>query len=102
MQNLKDDGREGIDGVETVKVSGTIEAAIIDPVIPTLGQGGGTLPITLWIADVAPSATPTSVPSDAPSPGTGPNLVRMVVEKGDGNVDVTLSAWAKPVEIPSP
>jgi hypothetical protein len=40
--------------VATVKISGTIDAAVIDPVVPTLGQGGGTLPITLWIADVAP------------------------------------------------
>jgi LppX_LprAFG lipoprotein len=102
VQNPKVDGKETIDGVATVKVSGTIDANVIDPVIPTLGQGGGTLPITLWIADVALAATPTSIPSDQPSPGTGPNLVRMMVNKDQGSVEVTLSNWAKPVTIPSP
>jgi LppX_LprAFG lipoprotein len=102
VQNPKVDGKETINGVATVKVSGTIDANVVDPVIPTLGQGGGTLPITLWIADVPPAATPTSIPSEQPSPGTGPNLVRMVVNKDQGSVDVTLSNWAKPVTIPSP
>jgi lipoprotein LprG len=103
VQNPTVDGKETIDGVATVKVSGTIDAAVIDPVVPTLGQGGGTLPISLWIADVAPAATlTTSLASDAPSPGNGPNLVRMVVNKDQGSVDVTLSAWEKPVNIPSP
>ena len=102
VQNPKVDGKETVDGVATVKVSGTIDASLIDPVIPSLGQGGGTLPITLWIADVSPAATTTSIPSDQPSPGTGPNLVRMSVTKDQGSVDVTLSNWAKPVTIPSP
>jgi hypothetical protein len=102
VQNPKVDGKETINGVATVKISGTIDSAVIDPVIPTLGQGGGTLPITLWIADVPPAATPTSIPSDQPSPGTGPNLVRMMVNRDQGSVDVTLSNWAKPVTIPSP
>ena len=105
VQNPKVETRETINGVATVKVSGTIDASIIDPVVPTLGQGGGQLPITLWIADVFPTgtATPTTtLASEAPSPGTGPNLVRMVVDKDQGSVDVTLSNWAKPVDIPSP
>jgi hypothetical protein len=103
VKNPKVDGKETIDGVATVKVSGTIDAAVIDPVVPTLGQGGGELPITLWIAEVAAPTTPrTSIPSDAPSPGNGPNLVRFDVKKDQGNVNVTLSNWAKPVTIPSP
>jgi hypothetical protein len=104
VQNPKVDGKETIDGVATIKISGTIQASVIDPVIPTIGQGGGSLPITLWIADVAPPAgsPPTSVPSDAPSPGTGPNLVQMQVNKDQGSVNVTFSNWAKPVTIPNP
>jgi hypothetical protein len=104
VQNPTVQGKETINGVATVKVTGTIDAAVIDPVVPTLGQGGGTLPITLWIADVTPpsaSAT-TTLPSEASSPGTGPNLVQMVVNKGQGSVTVTLSNWAKPVDIPTP
>ena len=106
IRSVKDptvQGRETVDGVATVKVSGTIEASVIDPLAPTLGEGGGTLPITLWIADVMkPGSVPTSLPSDAPSPGTGPNLVKMTVQKDQGSVELILSAWAKPVEIPKP
>ena len=102
VQNPKVDGKETVNGVATVKVSGTIDASVIDPVIPTLGQGGGSLPITLWIADVTPAATTTTIPSDQPSPGNGPNLVQMQVTKDQGSVNVAFSNWAKPVTIPSP
>jgi lipoprotein LprG len=100
----KDGGKEDVDGVATVKVSGMIDAAIVDPIVPSMGQGGGQLPITLWIADVPPPAgpPPTTLPSEAPSDGKGPNLVRVVIEKDAGSVDVTLSKWAVPVTIPSP
>lgn len=103
VKNPKDEGKEDADGVAVVKISGTVDAAIVDPIVPSLGQGGGELPITLWIADVPPPADqPTSLPSEEPSPGTGPNLVRFVIEKDAGSVDVTLSKWAEPVTIPSP
>lgn len=103
VKNPKDEGKEDADGVAVVKISGMIDAAVVDPVVPSLGQGGGELPITLWIADVPPPADqPTSLPSEQPSPGTGPNLVRFVIEKDAGSVDVTLSKWAEPVTIPSP
>ena len=36
-------GNENINGVATVKVTGKIDAAVIDPVIPQIGKGGGTL-----------------------------------------------------------
>ena len=104
VQDPKDDGKEDVAGIATVKVSGTIDAAIIDPIVPSMGQGGGQLPITLWIADVPPPAgpPPTALPSEAPSEGKGPNLVRVVIEKDAGSVDVTLSKWAVPVTIPTP
>jgi hypothetical protein len=102
VQNPKVDGKDTINGVAVVKISGTIDAAVVDKVVPKLGEGATTLPITLYTADVAPAATPTSIASDAPSPGTGPNLVRFVVTKDQGNVQVTLSNWGKPVTIPNP
>jgi hypothetical protein len=106
IRSMKDptvEERETVDGVATVKVSGTIDASVIDPLAPSLGDGGGTLPITVWIADVVkPGTPPPSLPSDAPSPGTGPNLVKMSVQKDQGSVELNLSAWAKPVEIPKP
>ena len=102
VQDPKADARETVEGVDTVKITGTIDAGILDPVIPRIGEGGGTLPITLWIADVAPPAEgdATTVPSEAPSEGVGPNLVKFVVEKGDGTATVVLSKWAEPVSIP--
>lgn len=103
VKDPKEEGKEDADGVPSVKVSGTIDAAVVDPIVPSLGAGGGELPITLWIADVAPPADqPSTLPSEEPSPGTGPNLVRFVIEKDAGSVDVTFSKWAVPVTIPSP
>ncbi|MCV7115689.1 LppX_LprAFG lipoprotein, partial [Mycolicibacterium setense] len=37
----------------------------------------------------------------APEPPAA-NLVRMVVDKGQGNVEITLSNWGVPVTIPNP
>ncbi|WP_067829586.1 LppX_LprAFG lipoprotein [Nocardia inohanensis] len=103
IQNPKAEAREKVNGVDSVKVSGTIDASVIDPVVPKLGEGGGTLPITVWIKDVAPpSGTATTLPSTAASPGTGPNLVQAVVKKDNGTVTVTLSDWGKPVTVTKP
>ncbi len=102
VQSPTVDGNETVNGVATVKVSGTIDAALVDPVVPKFGEGGGTRPITLWITDVPPAASPTTpAPSGAPA-GNGANLVRMVVKKDNGSVDITLSNWGTPVNIPNP
>lgn len=66
-------------------------AAVIDPIVPQLGKGGGRLPITLWIVD-----------TNASTPAPAANLVRMVIDKDQGNVDITLSNWGAPVTIPNP
>nr|WP_293325644.1 LppX_LprAFG lipoprotein [Mycobacterium sp.] len=88
VQSAQIAGNETINGVACVKVTGSIDSAVIDPVIPKLGDGGGALPITLWIADTtAGSATP--------------NLVQFVVNKDQGNVQVVLSNWGKPITIPA-
>jgi hypothetical protein len=86
-------GNETINGVATVKLTGTIDAATIDPIIPQIGKGGGTLPVTLYITDVNAAGAP---------PGGTPNLVRLVVDKDQGHVTVTLSNWGQPVNIPNP
>lgn len=91
VQNPTIQGRDAIDGLATVKVSGTIDAAVIDPIVPQLGKGGGRLPITLWIVD-----------TNASTPAPAANLVRMVIDKDQGNVDITLSNWGAPVTIPNP
>lgn len=83
-------GNETIDGVATVKVTGTVDAALVDPLVPQIGKGVQTLPITLYIADVkAGGGTPTT-----------PVLVRMVLDKDQGHVTVTLSKWGEAVTIP--
>ncbi|MFC9660276.1 LppX_LprAFG lipoprotein [Nocardia sp. NPDC127606] len=102
IQNAKTEGREVIDGINTVKVSGTIDSAVIDPIVPRIGQNAGTMPITVWIQDTAPPASDSTKPSDAASTGDGPNLVRAVVKKDQGEVTVGLSNWAKPVNIIKP
>ena len=94
-------GNETVNGVATVKVTGSIDAAVIDPVIPRLGKDGGTFPITLYITDVTAAASPTATPG-SPAPAPSPNLVKMVVDKDQGHVTVTLSAWGQPVNIPNP
>ncbi|MGW6422311.1 LppX_LprAFG lipoprotein [Nocardia sp. NPDC055053] len=102
VQNAKAEGREVIDGINTVKITGTIDAAVIDPIVPRVGENAGTMPITLWIQDTAPPASDSTKPSDAASTGDGPNLVRAVVKKDQGEVTVGLSNWAKPVNIVKP
>ncbi|WP_040798525.1 LppX_LprAFG lipoprotein [Nocardia higoensis] len=105
VQNPKAEGRETVEGIAVVKVTGTIDGSVIDPVVPRLGEGAGTLPITLWIADVPPPSDGGSAstrPSDAASTGDGPNLVRAVVDKDGGTVEVTLSKWAEPVNVIKP
>lgn len=91
VQNPKIEGHETVNGVATVKVSGTIDAAVIDPIVPQLGKDGGTLPVTLWITDVA-----------AAGPDSAANLVQMVIDKDEGNVNIALSNWGVPVTIPNP
>ncbi|AYE98770.1 LppX_LprAFG lipoprotein [Mycobacterium paragordonae] len=95
VANPQSGGSETIDGVATTKVTGTIDAAIIDPLVPQIGKDAkGPLPVTLYIADVkAPGA-----------PGTPPSayLVRMVIDKDQGHVTITLSNWGAPVTIPNP
>ncbi|AYF79283.1 LppX_LprAFG lipoprotein [Nocardia yunnanensis] len=103
VKDAKAVDREKVDGIDVVKVTGTIDASVIDPIVPQIGKDGGTFPITLYIKDVAPpSGTGTTLPSTAASPGTGPNLVRAIVTKDAGNVTVTLSDWAKPVHVTKP
>ncbi|MGW6726174.1 LppX_LprAFG lipoprotein [Nocardia sp. NPDC055029] len=102
VQNPKAESREVINGINTVKITGTIDAAVIDPIVPRVGENAGTMPITLWIQDTAPPASDSTKPSDAASTGEGPNLVRAVVKRDQGEVTVGLSNWAKPVNIVKP
>jgi hypothetical protein len=96
VQNPVIAGNETKNGVAVVKVTGTIDAAVVDPVVPQLGKEPGNLPITLYITDVK-AASPAP---GAPAPVA--NLVQLVVDKAQGHVTITLSAWGQPVNIPNP
>ncbi|WP_324784068.1 LppX_LprAFG lipoprotein [Streptomyces sp. H51] len=103
IKNPKSEAREKIDGVDTVKISGTVDASVIDFIVPQSGKKGGPLPITVWIKDVPPPSG--SAKSSAPgkgSPDKAPNLVKAVVQQGDGTITVMLSKWGTPVSIPNP
>ncbi|WP_306359563.1 LppX_LprAFG lipoprotein [Nocardia sp. CC227C] len=103
VQNPQVEKRETINGVETVKVTGTISGSVIDPIVPRVGDGIGELPITLWIQDVAPPTTSAApLPSSAASPGTGPNLIKAEVTKDQGSVELELSDHGKPVTVAKP
>ncbi len=52
VQNPQMAGSETVNGIATMKVTGTVDGAVIDPVVPQLGKGATTLPITLYITDV--------------------------------------------------
>ena len=101
VTNAQIAGNETVNGVATVKVTGSIDAAVIDPVVPRLGKDGGAFPITLYITDVTAAASTTATPG-SPAPAPSPNLVKMVVDKDQGHVTITLSAWGQPVNIPNP
>ncbi len=105
VQSAQMAGNDTINGVPVVKVTGAIDASVIDPVVPQLGKDGGMMPITLYITDVtkassAPAPTSTSGPGGPAGPAA--NLVRMVIDKDQGNVTITLSNWGQPVTIPNP
>jgi len=103
VKDPKIDGKENINGTAVTVLSGTIDPAVVDKVVPQLGTGvTDPLPIKLYIQDVGPAPSTTSAPPDQPSSGSGPNLVRFQVNRDQGNVQVTLSNWGKPVTIPSP
>lgn len=95
VQSAQTAGNETIDGVATVKVTGTIDPKVVDPLVPQIGKDAkGPLPVTLYIADVKAPGAPGSPPS--------PYLVRMVLDKDQGHVTINLSNWGAPVTIPNP
>ena len=81
------EGTETINGVEAQKVSGTVDAQVLDPIFPTQGEGkfSGNLPVTLYIDAKAPY-----------------NLVKLTITVDSGEINLTTSEWQKEVSIPAP
>lgn len=87
LKGLKSAGAETVNGVQAQKVSGTVEASVLDKIFPTQGEGkfSGDIPVTLYIADAAPY-----------------NLVKVNIEVKTGDINLTTSDWQKKVDIQTP
>jgi lipoprotein LprG len=83
FSNPKSDGRETVNGVQTVRVKGTISAEAISVIVPEVMN---PVPGTAWIRE----------------DGTH-ELVKASAEISSGNtIELTLSDWNKPVTVTKP
>jgi lipoprotein LprG len=81
----KADGRETINGVETVRITGNISADAVNKIAPQIGATG-PVPGTAWIAEEG-----------------NHELMQAKMDPGPGNsVTMTLSDWGKPVTVTKP
>ena len=81
--NPKSDGRETIDGIQTVRVKGTVNGPAIGAIVPEVNNA---VPATAWIREDG-----------------NHDLVKTSVETSPGNtIDMTLSNWNQPVTVTPP
>jgi lipoprotein LprG len=81
----KADGRETVNGVETVRVTGTVSADAVNKIAPQIAATG-PVPGTAWIKEDGDH-----------------ELVQAKLEPSPGNsVTMTLSEWGKPVTVTKP
>jgi lipoprotein LprG len=81
----KTDGRETVNGVATVKVTGTVSADAVNKIAPQI-TATGPVPGTAWVAD-----------------DDKHELIQAQLEPTPGNsVQMTMSDWGKPVTVNKP
>jgi lipoprotein LprG len=81
----KADGRENINGVDTVRVTGTVSADAVNKIAPQI-RATGPVPGTAWIQEEGDH-----------------QLIQAKLEPTPGNsVQMTLSDWGKPVTVTKP
>ena len=81
----KADGRETINGVETVRITGNVSADAVNKIAPQIGATG-PVPGTAWVAEEG-----------------NHELMQAKLEPSDGNsVTMTMSDWGKPVTVTKP
>jgi lipoprotein LprG len=81
----KADGRETVEGTETVRVTGKVSADAVNKIAPQIGATG-PVPATAWIAD-----------------NDKKELVQARLEPSPGNsVTMTLTDWGKQVTVTKP
>ncbi|MCH9733718.1 MAG: LppX_LprAFG lipoprotein [Actinomycetia bacterium] len=79
------DGREKVDGTETVRISGKVSADAVNKIAPQI-DAKGPVPGTAWIAE-----------------GGNHELMQARLEPTPGNsVTMTLSKWGEPVTVDKP
>lgn len=83
--NAKAEGRETINGVKTVKITGEVSKEAVDKIASEIGASG-PVPSTAWIREDG-----------------NHELVRAKLDPSQGNsVEMTLSEWGKTVDIKKP
>jgi lipoprotein LprG len=83
--NPKAEGRETINGVQTVKITGQVSADAVNKIAPKVATGGN-VPGTVWIREDG-----------------NHDLVQAKLEPSSGNsIQMTLSKWNQPVTIEKP
>lgn len=81
----KAEGREAINGVETVRITGNVTADAVNAIAPQIGATE-PVPATAWIAEEGDHALMQITLQTAP----------------EGSVTMTLSDWGKPVTVTKP
>src|SRR6202022_4318541 len=83
--NPKADGRETINGVQTIKITGQVSADAVNKIAPKVATGG-TVPGTAWVREDG-----------------NHDLVQVKLEPSSGNsIQMTLSKWNDPVTVEKP
>src|ERR1700730_5313052 len=83
--NPKADGRETINGVQTIKITGQVSADAVNKIAPKVATSG-TVPGTAWIREDG-----------------NHDLVQAKLEPSPGNsIQMTLSKWNEPVTVEKP
>ena len=81
----KAEGRETINGVETVRITGSVSAEAVNGIAPQIGATG-PVPGTAWVAEDG-----------------NHELMQAKLEPSEGNsVTMTMSEWGKPVTVTKP
>lgn len=87
LANVKDpkaDGRETINGIQTVKIMGKVSADDVNKIAPRVAEGD--VPATVWIREDG-----------------NHDLVQAELEPSEGNsIQMTLSKWNEPVTVEKP
>lgn len=85
--NPKVEGTEERNGVEAVKITGTLDSADFEAIFPTQGPGAlkGEHPATAYIAAQAPN-----------------NLVELSINTQDGDITLTTSKWDETITVTRP